>query len=298
MRKDAGAAAAAEIINMQKLQVRKLEIKEHSRTRKLWEEIFVSDTSEFLDYYYAVKAKDNEIYVIEDEGEIVSMLHLNPYKMRVWGKEYQTHYIVAVATDVRYRRRGMMATLMNHCLRVMKERKEPFTFLMPASEALYRPFGFEFIYNQGQGSVRGESIVDSEVDFVLATWEDCEEMAYFANRLLSHYDVTVLRSASYYQMMLAEQESENGGILLARKNGALAGIFCFAKEGHVEIREPLFEEEILLRNAAYHLTGSESEEVRCIGYGSEKKPVIMAKVLCPELSGDLRHAKVFLNEVV
>ena len=52
------------------MKVRKLRQEEHIRTRKLWEEIFTEDTPEFLDYYYSVKTSDNEIYVIEDDGEI------------------------------------------------------------------------------------------------------------------------------------------------------------------------------------------------------------------------------------
>ena len=87
---------------MKYMKVRKLRQEEHIRTRKLWEEIFTEDTPRFLDYYYSIKTKDNEIYVIEENGEIVSMLHLNPYQMRIGDKFYQTHYIVAVATDERY----------------------------------------------------------------------------------------------------------------------------------------------------------------------------------------------------
>ena len=93
------------------MELRKLRQEEHIRTRKLWEEIFTEDTPEFLDYYYSVKTKGNEIYVIEEDDKIVSMLHLNPYQMRIGEKRYQTHYIVAVATDERYRKRGYMAAL-------------------------------------------------------------------------------------------------------------------------------------------------------------------------------------------
>ena len=75
------------------MNVRKLTQEEHIRTRELWEEIFTEDTKEFLDYYYSVKTKENEIYVIEDEGKIVSMLHLNPYQMRIKDTIHQTHYI-------------------------------------------------------------------------------------------------------------------------------------------------------------------------------------------------------------
>lgn len=309
--KQASQRKAKQTVSVSKMEVRKLDREEHIRTRKLWEEIFTEDTPEFLDYYYSVKTADNEIYVIEDCGEIVSMLHLNPYQMRIGEQIHQTHYIVAVATDERYRKQGLMRQLLNHAMQVMADRGEPFTFLMPASEAIYKPFGFEFIYTQGrarlfgketvrgQGTLKGCRATNTSTQVEKATKKDCQELADFANNFLKTYDVVTWRTAGYYQTLLAELESEHGGILLVRKNSELRGFLCYAKGEEIEIREPIFYKEEDLRCAIYHLTGSETEPVLCIGYGNEEgKPMIMAKVLSPEFEMNLKNAKVFLNEVV
>ena len=280
------------------MDIRKLRQEEHIRTRKLWEEIFTEDTAEFLDYYYSVKIKNNEIYVIEDDGEIVSMLHLNPYEMRIGDKLCQTHYIVAVATDERYRKRGLMRQLLNHVMQVMKDREEPFAFLMPASEAIYKPFGFEFVYEQKQGRVKGKQRADTMMKIVPATKEDCKAISDFANQMLQEYDVVTWRDAAYYKTLLSELESEDGGILLTKRDGRIEGVFCYAKGEKIIIREPLFHNEEDLQHAIYRLTGNETEEVLCIGYGEETKPMIMAKILNSELCMDLKKAKFFLNEVV
>lgn len=279
---------------------RKLEKQEHIKTRKLWEEVFKEDTIEFLDYYYSVKATENEIYVIEEDNKIVSMLHLNPYQMRIGDKIFKTHYIVAVATDENYRKRGYMAKLLNHTMQIMRDRGEPFTFLMPAAEAIYKPFGFEFVYGQKRGIITGKDDKDDAIDFVMAKETDCQEIADFANEFLKEYDVVAWRDAFYYETLLAEQASENGGILLAKKEQKIVGVFCFAKSDAqgIEIREPLFEQKSILEHAVYHLTGSETEEVFCTGYGSETKPMIMAKSLQPDFEINLKNCKVFLNEVV
>lgn len=283
--------------------LRKLEQQVHYKTRKLWEKVFTEDTPEFLDYYYSVKTKDNEIYVIEEDDKIVSMLHLNPYQMRIKDKLYKTHYIVAVATDTRYRKRGYMAKLLNHAMQVMQDRGEPFTFLMPAAEAIYKPFGFEFVYEQKQGTIIGKADKDDAIDFVKAKETDCQEIADFANEFLKDYDVVAWRDASYYETLLAEQASENGGILLAKKRGKIVGVFCFV-ESHIsdgkqiEIHEPLCGQKEISQNAVYYLTGNETQEVFCTGYGETTKPMIMAKVLQPDFKKDLKNLKVFLNEVV
>ena len=279
------------------MNVRKLAKEEHIRTRDLWEKVFAEDTSVFLDYYYKVKTAENEIYVIEDEGQIVSMIHLNPFQMRIGERLYDTHYIVAVATDPKYRKQGLMRKLLNHALQVMEKHGEPFTFLMPAAEEIYKPFGFSFVYEQACGMVQGNTAAN-EVEFSCASVEDCEEIAKYANQKLQEYDITTHRTPSYYRMILQEQQSEQGGILLARKGQELVGVFCFAKETNFELREPLFDDEEILYQAVYELTRDETTKIRCVGYGNERKPMIMAKALQSEFDSCFVDAKVFINEVV
>lgn len=42
------------------MELRRLEEKEHAKTRALWEEVFSEDTKAFLDYYYFIKTRENE----------------------------------------------------------------------------------------------------------------------------------------------------------------------------------------------------------------------------------------------
>ena len=289
--------------NINDRKVRKLQVEEHIRTRKLWEEVFIEDTPEFLDYYYSTKIKNNEIYVIEEDGEIVSMLHLNPYEMRIGDKLFQTHYIVAVATKESYRKQGLMRMLLNHVMQMMADRGEPFTFLMPADEAIYKPFGFEFIYEQKRERVSGKKCEDSTLEVVEARAEHCQMIADFSNQMLQEYDIVTWRDSGYYETLLLELASENGGILLTKRDGEIEGIFCYACTGkedkHFVIKEPIFQSEQDLQHAIYHLTGRETERVLCTGYGSEEtKPMIMAKVLNPQFNFDLKKVKIFINEEV
>ena len=279
------------------MEVRKLEKSEHIRTRKLWEKVFTEDSAEFLDYYYDVKATENEIYVIEDAGEIVSMIHLNPFQMRIGSEVYDTHYIVAVATDEKYRRQGLMAKLLNYTMQVMTDRGEPFTFLMPAKESIYTPFGFRFVYEQLYGKIVGKPY-GSEIHFREANTEDCQKIADFVNEHLRSYDITTWRTSEYYQMILEEQKSENGGILLGIEKESISGAFCYAKETEYELREPICDSEEILENAIYHLTQDDKKGIRCVGCGNQRKPMIMVKILQPEFASCFENAKVFINEVV
>ena len=91
--------------------LRRLKQDEHGLTRKLWEEVFTEDTQAFLDYYYFIKTKENRIYVIEEDGEIRSMLQLNPYRIRIEAEEFPSDYIIAVSTQKEYRSRGYMESV-------------------------------------------------------------------------------------------------------------------------------------------------------------------------------------------
>ena len=79
-----------------------------------------------------------------EAGEIRGMLHLNPYRLFVRGKEVDAHYIVGVATDEEYRRQGVMRELLADTFHRLRERGEMLTYLMPADRDYYLPFDFRF----------------------------------------------------------------------------------------------------------------------------------------------------------
>ena len=60
------------------MKIRRLKKEEHQVVRSLYEEVFSEDSTSFVDYYFTEKTKDNVIYVLEEEGAVRSMLHLNP----------------------------------------------------------------------------------------------------------------------------------------------------------------------------------------------------------------------------
>lgn len=269
------------------MRLRKLGKEEHEKTRTLYENIFTQDTKEFLDYYYSVKIKSNEIYAIEEGEQLISMIHLNPYQLRIGNLVYWVNYIVAVATDEKYRKRGLMGQLLKHTMRVMYERKEPITFLMPAAEAIYYPYDFRFIYTRKQGEMRGENN-SSSVKIRIATKEDCGKLALFSNAFLKKYQVTTYRDEAYFDMFLAEQESQDGGVVLMENQNEIVGMFFYAKGERYEIREPLYYEEQDFKKAIYQFVGNKNEIVDTIAYGEGRKPIIMARIL---------HLETFLKSI-
>lgn len=274
------------------MKIRKLEQQEHGRTRKLWEEVFPEDTQEFLDYYYYIKTRENEIFTVEEDDEIQSMLQLNPYEIRLEDKTFSSCYIIAVGTRREYRGRGYMRGLLHTSLNEMYGRKIPFTFLMPAAAAIYTPYDFRYIYDQeiremDIGSNVPVSMADTGIRIRDAAFFDGEKMAQFFERHFSSlWQVYAVHNNEYYKTMIMEQQSEHGGVRLMEADGELVGMFAYAREDHLEIREPLYLPscEVAFQNAVSELTVEGQTRVRvigCVGQDSlEKKPVIMARIVC------------------
>lgn len=240
-----------------KMKIRKLDQSEHGKTRSLWEQVFSEDSQEFVDYYYYIKTKDNTIYVIEEDDEIRAMLQLNPYQVKLQESVVPSDYIVGVATQAEYRGRGYMRNLLIHALQDQYLQKMPFTFLMPAAEAIYYPYDFRFVYEQKQieldeaffserkeykndeyRNISQERIVDRDARFM-----DAGKMAVFVEEKFSDcWNVVALRNAQYYQTQILEQQSEFGGMRLVFEEEKLVCIYAYAKEEGLEIREPLYLE--------------------------------------------------------
>ena len=83
-------------------------------------------------------------------------------------------YLVAVATKVTFRHRGLMRALLTKALRDMEEQERPFTFLMPADEAIYTPFDFRLMGNddeEGLADADGETLAE---DYELFTEKNAD----------------------------------------------------------------------------------------------------------------------------
>lgn len=239
-----------------KVMVKKLEGEEKQQSRQLWEEIFTEDSEEFLDYYYTEKVKDNQILGSFDKGKLVSMLHLNPYRLCVGQYEIASEYIVAVATKKEYRHQGRMAELLHQAMLEAGKEEIPFVFLMPAKEEIYKPFGFVTVYERKDYCVTKQmlseamenftsskngktSVVIEEISEQVKSASIRELIKYSQSRLQKHYQVFAKRDRQYYTTLLKEQISQQGSILLARDASAreICGYCFLAKEGEVQLRE-------------------------------------------------------------
>lgn len=279
---------------------------ENQRARKLYEEIFDEDSPAFVDYYFRVKAAENEIFVVENEKqEILATLHLNPYEMMFCGEKVKTNYIVAVATRADCRHQGMMRSLLQASLQEMYRRKETFTWLMPAAEAIYRPFGFRFIYEKNKMTVTADVLRRAETDEKWqihsdqevsgdifceeAKKEDLAELACFAEKQLSKLaEVYTVHDIAYFEQRMQEVGCEGGILILIRKEKEICGYFLALKKDR-EAWEIVVEDAVQKKAfpAVLHWFGASEEKCTFTAFPqiweqyaqSENVPAIMGRIV-------------------
>ncbi|WP_432626779.1 GNAT family N-acetyltransferase [Brotaphodocola sp.] len=262
-------------------------------TRELWEGIFSEDSRSFVDYYYSEKMKDNRVLAIREDGVIQAMLHQNPYLLAVGKWRWRVDYLVGVATRPQKRHQGYMRRLLTAMMAEMRTEKMPFCFLMPASEAIYLPFGFTFIFRQPKWKLRSPDSFSGGLarKQVLKRGEDGRdynspgrsgylgELARWMNQwLAARYQVYAVRDESYLKRLLLELESEQGTFDVLMDRHGIAGMQAFWGIEEVEQR-------LLYAGEQY------AEEEKDSG-----EPAIMARIITPEVFVKAIHLRGEVRE--
>lgn len=200
------------------------------RSRELWAEAFPEDTEAFQEYYYQEKTRDNRILCREENGRVISMIHLNPYRVMVKNQIWRSDYIVGVATAKEKRRQGIMRELFQDMLADLYQEGRQFCFLMPADPAIYQPFQFTWIFDQPHWNLKESTGLEKVAYDVRYGSEHhpAQELADWMNAwLYSHYEVYTFRDEAYIERLMKELASENGEWTLLYNDSRLVGMECF-----------------------------------------------------------------------
>lgn len=220
---------------------------------KLWHEVF-NDSIEFCDYYFKEKIRDNKIIGVEENGSIISMIHLNPYSLNLNGKAIASYYIVGVATQKEYRGRGLLKQTIDKALNDMYNYHIEFTFLTTVDENIYLRYDFQYItacINTTIDSSNNYINIKSDIRDLNNSNLD-EFLNYYNTKMKASYNCFVIRDSYYTVRILKEMTCETGFIKLFYKNSVLKGyIIYYNDNSDIQIREIIYDTEIILDIIAY-----------------------------------------------
>lgn len=176
----------------------------------LWREAFFEDSDSFREYYFTEKIKTSQILAVEEGGQILSMIHRNPYQLNIKTQKTVCDYLVGVATKKAKRGQGYMRTLLKQVLLDMRQADMPFCFLMPADRRIYEPFDFVYVFDQPVWELKS-----NQKDWCKweVTDESAKETADWMNEWLNkRYELFAWRDEEYVKTLLKELKSENGSL--------------------------------------------------------------------------------------
>lgn len=269
----------------------------------LWQTVF-EDSKSFCDYYFKEKLIDNKILVAEDNQNIVSMIHLNPYEILFSDCKIHTEYIVGVATSHSYRKRGILKLTMSKAICDMYQSKTEFTFLTTVDENIYSRYNFKYINSYFETEFdRIKVHVQNGCEAVDLTDERLEDfLNYYSKKLKER--AHIVRDRAYTERLIKEMKCENGYIKLFYRNKNLKGyILLYINNLDIQIREIMFDSEILKDIVSYIQSIMADKKVKAVHFLDDRLEYIFQScfnshtVLKPYVMARLVYMKSFIERI-
>jgi len=117
----------------------------------LWDYCFEKKDDPFFKWYFKEYCLKNNMVVggfEEKTDNLLNMLHINPYKLNLRGREELVPYIVGVATSPEARGEHLTRGLLETAFEILRAEKITFVLLKPIFAGIYMPYEFSFCYNK------------------------------------------------------------------------------------------------------------------------------------------------------
>ena len=309
---------------------KEVDARQLAQVEALWDYCFEKKDTPFFQYYfreYCIK-ENTVIGGFEKFGErdvLRTMLHLNPYTVRIRGKKQAAPYIVGVATVPEARGQHLLAPLLKTSLEHLRAQGCVFTLLMPINAGIYLPYEFSFYcyrhaYKMPLASLKlpefGKELL---VERLALVEEAIKVLPKLYARLTEGFHGAAERDSLQWNKLLTVSALENTQCAVVYCAGRAAGYMLYTiSEGVFTVVELLAEsfaaKNRLLRYAAQHK--SEAQEFSYLAEAWDKtylyfadqsrtgslQPFMMARCLDAyaalaelEVAGDVPEGEVALK---
>lgn len=120
----------------------------NDQVKDLWAYCFEPADNPFFQYYFSKHYEPEHTLVGEENGKVLTTVHLRQYTLRVRGAELPVSYMVGVATHPIARRGGLGGQLLSAALTELRRRHQGLTILMPSKAAFYQQYGWDLYAHQ------------------------------------------------------------------------------------------------------------------------------------------------------
>lgn len=255
--------------------------------RELWESTFTEDGPDFVDHYFNVFKDMSEVMGILEDETLVAMLHLNPYQIMWDGRLYNTTYVVGVATDVKYRRKGYMRQILRHMLVDRFKRGDVLQLLMPIDSRYYEQFGYGFVQDVILYHFTYKNLLREPRQVVAKVLEpeDGVDLMGLYNQYKKQFNLSHNRGLRSFELLMSEVKSEKGHVVMVPD-----GYVIYYDHESVFVREAAYISQEGLANILDHI-GQYAKDKRILWQAPIHDPI---KHMIPHLEGHERTQKPFM----
>lgn len=249
------------------------------QVEELWDYCFEKREEPFFKYYFGEYVGKNNMVIggfekvgpADDEGKqreklrekLRTMVHVNPYMLRIREQEQLAPYLVGVATAPEARGQHALGPLLETTFEVLRSEGFTFATLMPIYAGIYLPYEFAYCYYGLQYKM---PLADLGRELAKAAGKDLavervaldkELLAPLYAKLTSKYNGVPLRTDFQWQKLLTVHGLEGMQCALVYRNGEACGyMFYYISEGCFTVHELLTDgadaRNRLLQYAAMH----------------------------------------------
>lgn len=207
--------------------------------RQLWHDCF-GDSNEYVDFFLTHYDIARQMLIFIDSEKPVSMLSLLPMNVVTPSNlSLNGRYVYAVATDPRYRGRGLSTKLLRAAHEKLKAMGVHLSVLAPATGELfnfYHKRGYQSEFFIGSTAVSAADIPAFEGSFYIGE-ASADEFSQIRERAFSGSAMFVRWDGDALAYRLAETAMIGGETLLLRAENAQAIAVCLNEGGSVQVKE-------------------------------------------------------------
>jgi GNAT superfamily N-acetyltransferase len=224
------------------------------QVKQLWKMCF-DDTDAFIELYFEHKYTYQASRILRSGDVIVAALQTLPYKMTFLGRTLPVAYISGACTHPDYRRRGVMAELMNQTFSHLAKRRTPIATLIPASPDLldyYRRFGFVPVFGSSVREYTRDMLPPPE-NYGVGYTVDADEAvyAYFA-RKMGERPCCIQHSEDDLRVVLKDLFFMGGNMAVAYEDEQIVGLAFVAPDGNrVIVKDVLADADVVADTLIY-----------------------------------------------
>ena len=225
---------------------------------ELWDYCFEKRQEPFFQYYFGEYVGKNNMVIggfekvrpVDENGKqrerLRTMVHVNPYMLRIRGHEQLTPYLVGVATAPEARGQHAFGPLLQTTFEVLRSEGFTFATLMPIYAGIYLPYEFAYCYFGLQYKM---PLTDLARELAGAAGKELavereplnkELLAPLYAKLTSQYSGVPLRTDFQWKKLLTVHELEGMQCAVVYREGEPCGyMFYYISEGCFTVHELL-----------------------------------------------------------